>query len=120
VRLGPDLAFRAAMACDDPRAAIALAEALGRARAERAADPATRVVGLGGVLDRLEIVPREELVLADVNVPVDEAAIVVDRVLTLRGFRHPTPPPAQDGELAPLPSGEPPPDDVVRPDSGAP
>ncbi|MEJ7728729.1 MAG: hypothetical protein WKG00_05895 [Polyangiaceae bacterium] len=120
MRLGADLAFRSALACDDPRAATALAEALGRARAERAADPATRVLGLGGVLDRLEIVPRDELVLADVNVPVDEAAVLVDRVLTLRGFRHPTPALPQDGEMAPLPSGEPSPDEVVRPDGGVP
>jgi hypothetical protein len=120
MRLGPDLSFHGALACDDPRAAIALAEALGRARAERAADPATRVLGLGAVLDRLEIAPRDELVHVEVNVPVDEAAVLVDRVLTLRGFRHPTPAPPQDGQMAPLPSGEPPPDEVVRPDAGPP
>lgn len=124
MRLGANLTFRAALACDDPAAARGLAEVLDRARAERAADAPTRMVGLGGVLDRLQIVPREELVMVDVAVPVDEAALLVDRVLTLRGFRHPTPAPAptlEEGEaLPPLPSGEPPPDEVVRPDAGSP
>jgi hypothetical protein len=119
MRLGPELVFRAALACDDARAARALTEALERARAERASDPATRVIGLGGVLDRLEIAPQEELVMVTVTVPVDEAAVLVDRVLTLRGFRHPTPAPSQEAAPGPLPSGEPPADEVVRPDGGS-
>jgi hypothetical protein len=57
--------------------------------------------------------------MVDVTVPVDEAAVLVDRVLTLRGFRHPTPAPHPEVAPGPLPSGEPPTDEVVRPDGGS-
>lgn len=117
VRLGPVVSLHGVVACDRRDSCAELAVALRAARDERAADPATRLVGVGAVLGRVQIEPEGELLHLRVDLPADEAATLVDRVLTLRGIRHPMP----DERRRPPPevSQPPPADDIVRPTPAA-
>jgi hypothetical protein len=118
LQLGASVRLHAVLACEEARACAGLAEALRAARTERAADMGTRMIGLGSVLDRLDIEAERDLIHARVEVPTDEAALLLDRVLNLRGFRHPMPRPAPE-DTGSAPAGPlPAPDEVLRPDGG--
>ena len=117
VRLGAVMALHGVLACEDPGPCGALAGDLRAARDERAADMATRLIGVGAVLGRTQIDAEGALVHARVEIPADDAALLVDRVLALRGFRHPMPePPATASTEVPAPSA----DAVVRPEAAKP
>jgi hypothetical protein len=118
--LGPAVGLHAVVSCDDPAACGRLARTLDEKRAARAADLATRLVGFGAVLADLKIEQQNELIHARVNVPADQAAVLADRLLTLRGMRHPMP--KDDPSAAPRALPPPRPDEVVKAsgDAGAP
>jgi len=110
IQLGPVVSLHGVLACEQAKPCAALAEDLRSARDARAADGATRLIGVGAVLQRVQIEAEGLLVQARVEMPADDAAQLVDRVLTLRGFRHPMP-----SDEPPRHEAPPPADEVVRP-----
>jgi hypothetical protein len=112
VQLGPAVGVHLVVSCASAPGCDALADKLGKARAARAADPATRVVGFGAVLDQITIAREGTTVHARVELPADLAGLLAERLLTLRGIRHPMP--GHDEGSAPSP---PSPDEVVKPTS---
>jgi hypothetical protein len=89
--LGATLALHAVVACDEPDACRALEGSLRRARDERAKDYAIRIVGFGAVLDRLELEAKQSYLHARVELPAEEAVLLFERLVALRGLRHPMP-----------------------------
>ena len=117
VKLGQAVALHAVVSCESAAACAALAGKLTETRDARARELALRVTGFGAVLQDLKIVPEGELVHARVEIPVEQASLLISRLLTLRGMRHPMPAP-EPSVGAPSAAPLPPPDEVVRPPSG--
>lgn len=143
-----NVALHAVIACDAPAGCAEVAALLKKARDARAADVATRIVGFSKVLEAIQIVAEGETVQITAEMPADEAATLFERLLLLRGARHPMPagtvdPSKQEAPPAGSPSGsaapgasaaapvdagapdamtQPAPDEVVTPkrDAGAP
>ena len=120
VTLGPSVGLHAVLSCDDAAACTRLAATLQKLRDARAADLATRLVGFGEVLEKITISSAGELLHARVDLPADQAATLADRLLALRGMRHPMP--TNEGTAAPRLPPPPPvppvPDEVLTPDGG--
>lgn len=114
VALGPSVSLHAVLTCAAAPACADLGRSLEAARRARAGDPALRLVGVGDALDRLRIEPEGELLHARVELPADEAAALVERVIALRSLRR-----APEPEPPPPPSASAPPGDEPRPDAGA-
>jgi hypothetical protein len=137
VRLGPTVAVHAVVACDAAPACAALAQQMRAAKDARAADFSTRLVGFGAVFEQLRIDADGPLIHARVELPAEQATTLAERLLTLRGMRHPMPkadgsgppargpatprapaPPAVDvgGSPGAAPGSAPnPPDEVLKP-----
>jgi len=115
VQLGPAVGVHLVVSCATAEACASLADKLGKVRAERAADPATRVVGFGAVLDQITIAAEGTLIHARVELPADLAGLLADRLINLRGIRHPM----RAHDEVPAPSPPPPPDEVVKPTPGS-
>ncbi len=77
--------------CGGELAAQTMAQKLGEMRAQRAEDYGTRLIGLGTLFDAIRIDARGAEVHAEVDATAEDAALLLDRVLTLRGTRHPMP-----------------------------
>ncbi|WP_438025779.1 hypothetical protein [Sorangium sp. So ce233] len=138
VALGPEIAVHGVVLCDADAPCVELGAALRAARDARAGDLATRLIGLGAVLERVAIDAEGKALHARVKLSAEEAGALVHRLSSLRGLRQPAPPPApaprlprdddaSDGRDAPRgDAGAPPPDAVItprqraRPDAGAP
>ncbi|MEZ4302236.1 MAG: hypothetical protein R3B70_45330 [Polyangiaceae bacterium] len=135
---GESVALHAIIACEDPAGCAEVATLLQKARDERAADMATRIAGFSKVLEGIQIRAEGETVQITAEIPADEAAVLVERVLLLRGMRHPMPRPtaepaaetpsasASASAAEPPPDAGPPdamaqpaPDEVVTPDGDA-
>jgi hypothetical protein len=114
VQLGPVVALHGVIACDDPGACARFAVSIKAARDARAADFGTRLVGIGAVLEQLQIEPQGDMIQLRVAVPAEQAATLLDRVLKLRGLRHPMP--SADGSSEPAAPGSAPP---ALPDASA-
>jgi hypothetical protein len=111
VELGPQVRLHGVILCDSAAACSELAGSLKVARDARAADPATRLVGFGAVLEDMQIEARGDQIHARVEVPEADAKKLLERLLVLRGIRHPvqsSTPERPRGE-APAPS----PDEVI-------
>lgn len=93
VSLGPRVAVHGVVACEKAEACARFATTLKALRDERANDYATRLVGFGNVLDQLKIEPAGELIHLRVELASEQAALLADRVLKLRGVSHPMPKP---------------------------
>ena|GEM_PF-681965 len=104
VELGLQVRLHGVILCDSAAACSDLAGKLKAARDARAADPATRLVGFGAVLADMQIEARGDQIHARVEVPEAEAKKLVERLLVLRGMRHPVQTPTEE-----RPRGEPPP-----------
>lgn len=91
VGLGPTVSLHAVILCDSALACSDLAGSLRAARDARASDVATRLVGFGAVLEQIQIEAQGEEIHARVDVPEGDAAKLVERLLVLRGMRHPMP-----------------------------
>jgi hypothetical protein len=123
LELGASVKLHGVLSCEDAVACGKLAVTLDQARAARAGDLAIRLVGFGAVLDQLKIAAEGELVHARVELPADQATTLAERLLTLRGMRHPMP--KGERPRAAPDAGAPPPDEVIAPgkagaDAGAP
>jgi hypothetical protein len=119
IRLGPTVALHAVLACDAPASCTALAQDLRATKDARVADLATRLVGFSAALEQVRIDAEGALVHARVELPADQAATLADRLLTLRGMRHPMPRP--DRSAAPGAGPPPaPPDEVIKPPAQSP
>jgi hypothetical protein len=118
VTLGPRVGLHAVLSCESAAAAQGLAAKLSEARDEKARDFAVRLVGFGAVLQDLKIVPEGEVVHARVDMAAEQAALLADRLVTLRGLSHPMP--GSEPSVAPRAPKEPPPppDEVIKPDGG--
>lgn len=119
IELGASVGLHAVLSCDDAAACKRLAAKLEQDRDARASDFGTRVVGFGAVLGRIVIQAEGELVHARVELPADQAATLAERLLALRGMRHPMP----SGEASasrPRPDAPdaPAPDERLVPDAG--
>ncbi len=125
VTLGATVSVHAVLSCDAAPACAAVARKLAEMRDEHSKDLALRLVGFGALLERVTIEPKGDLVHARVELPAEEAATLADRLVTLRGVRHPMPgddkgkrrPPREADQ--PVPPVQP--DEVVKPaaDGGA-
>ena len=121
VSLGPRVALHGVIACKEADACARFATKLKAARDERATDYAIRLVGFGTVLEQLKIEPAGELIHLRVELAADQAALLADRVLKLRGVSHPMPkpedlmPPADRADAGASPSAPP---DAGRPVDG--
>jgi hypothetical protein len=93
VSLGARVAIHGVVACEKAEACARFATTLKALRDERANDYATRLVGFGNVLEQLEIEPAGELIHLRVDLASEQAALLADRVLKLRGVSHPMPKP---------------------------
>ncbi|WP_437876292.1 hypothetical protein [Sorangium sp. So ce513] len=138
VALGPEITVHGVVLCDAVAPCAELGAALRAARDARAGDLATRLVGLGSVLERIAIAAEGNALHARVTLSAEEAAGLVERLASLRGLRRPATRPAPAPRLPSeadgrderdAPRGDaaaPPPDAVVtprprpRPDAGAP
>jgi hypothetical protein len=85
-----------------------------KARISHANDFGVKLVGVASVLERISIVPDKLLVHVKLELPEAEASQFVEKVVALRGLRHPMPnnaaPPAGTGKA----------DEVVKPAPSAP
>ena len=117
VKLGPSVGLHVVLSCDDAAACERLAGKLKQDRDARAADFGTRVVGFGAILAQIVIQSEGELVHARVELPADQAASLAERLIALRGMRHPMP--SSDASAAPR-SKPPAPDELLTgtPDAG--
>jgi hypothetical protein len=123
IRLGPMVGLHALLSCQSAGACAKLASNLREARDARARDFATRMVGFGAVLEKIGVEAEGELLHARVEVPADQAATLAERLLTLRGMRHPMPKGSASVEPGrPADAGAPSLDEVIgaRRDAGAP
>jgi len=109
VKLGQTVGLHAVVSCESAAACAALAGKLAETRDARAREVALRVTGFAAVLQDIKIVPEGELVHARVELPVEQAATLLSRLLALRGMRHPMPPPETSAPPPPRP------DEVVKP-----
>ena len=118
VTLGPQVQLHGVILCDSAAACSELAGSLKAARDARAADPATRLVGFGAVLEDMQIEARGDQIHARVEVPEAEARKLVERLLVLRGMRHPVQSPEKMRGEPPVmePSAPPAPDEVIPAD----
>lgn len=113
---GPTVVVRGVIACDREEPCARVAERLRAMRDARAKDFATRLVGFGAALEGLQIEAKGELIRLTLKLPEGEAATLVERLMTLRGMRHPMP---SEGPPVPKASASaPPPDDVIKVDAG--
>lgn len=90
-KLGPVVSVRAVIACEDAPSCADVARILTKARDARAADFATRLVGFSKILEDTKIQAEGESVQISAEVPADQAATLFERLLVLRGVRHPMP-----------------------------
>ena len=118
VRIGPTVGVHGVIACDDAAACGRLADALGKARDARAGDALLRLVGVGALLERIAIEPRGELVHARVDMPAEQAALLAERLLALRGA-SPRSRRAPAEEPSARSAARPPPDEVLAPASAS-
>lgn len=93
VSLGARVAVHGVVACEKAEACARFATTLKALRDERANDYATRLVGFATVLEQLKIEPAGELIHLRVELASEQAALLADRVLKLRGVSHPMPKP---------------------------
>ncbi|WP_437599279.1 hypothetical protein WMF28_41275 [Sorangium sp. So ce590] len=127
VALGPEIAVHAAVLCDAEAPCAELGAQLSAARDARAEDLATRLIGLGGVLERIAIAAEGKALHARVRLSAEEAGALVDRLASLRGLRQPSLSPREPPAPAPQPpalegtapprgdAAAPPPDAVITP-----
>lgn len=99
---GPNLALHGLLLCDNERACVSIAGALTRARDESAKDLGARIVGVGAALERIQIQAEGEQIHARITIPGDEAITLAERIINLRGIRHPMP--KETAEPPPSPS----------------
>jgi hypothetical protein len=117
---GPTVALHAVLSCESAAACTKLAETLDKQRAAHAGDFAVRVVGFGAVLEQIKIVPEGAVVHARVDLPAEQAASLAERLVTLRGIRHPMPPAEGSAEPRTAPATPPPkPDEVIAPSAAS-
>jgi hypothetical protein len=110
VKLGQVVSLDAVVSCENATACAELARALGEARDARARELAVRLVGFGALLEQVKITADGGIVHARVELPADQAARLAERLVALRGMRHPMP-----GPDSPAPQ----PDEILRLDAGA-
>lgn len=91
IRLGEVVRAHGVLFCTDAPNAQRLVETLVALRNERAADDATRLIGVGALLDSTTIEARGAEIHVELAAGAEEAAKVLERVLTLRSTRHPMP-----------------------------
>lgn len=103
VSIGAKVALHAVIACEDTAACADVAALITRARDRRAADVGTRIIGVSRVLEAMSIRAEAESVQITAEMPTEEAAVLVERLLILRGARHPMP----SDSAAPSPSSLP-------------
>jgi hypothetical protein len=123
ITAGANVAIHAVIACESEAGCAEVARILTRARDERANDLATRIAGFARVLQGVRIQAEGETVQITAEVPSDEAAVLLERLLVLRGMRHPMPNaapelPSPDAPGTAAPSGAPAPS-VEPADAGA-
>lgn len=116
--VGPSVSLHGVILCDSAAACRDLAAALRATRDARASDFATRLTGFGSILGQLQIEAEGEEVHARVAMPSEEAAKLLERLVALRGMRHPMPTDASGRpRLAKPPSPDAPaPDEVIPAD----
>lgn len=114
LRLGPEVTLHAVLTCDASSACAELGRSFEAARQARAADPMLRLVGAGRVLELLRIQAEGELLHGRVDLPADQAAALVERLLALRAQRREDPGAATEPPSAPNTTAS------AAPDSGAP
>lgn len=92
VALGPEIALHGVILCEAEAACAELGARLRAARDARAADLATRLIGVGAVLERVALEVEGKEIHARVKLSAEEAGALVDRLLALRNLRQPAPP----------------------------
>lgn len=90
-KLGAMVSVRAVIACETAASCADVAAILSKARDARAADFATKLVGFSKILEDTQIRAEGESVQIAAEVPADQAATLFERLLLLRGVRHPMP-----------------------------
>ena len=90
-KLGAMVSVRAVIACETAASGADVAAILSKARDARAADFATKLVGFSKILEDTQIRADGESVQIAAEVPADQAATLFERLLLLRGVRHPMP-----------------------------
>lgn len=116
--VGPKVQLRGLLVCESQDTCESWAELLRKTKTQRAGDFATKLLGFGDVLSRIEIQARGESVEAKVDMGADEAKQLLERVLALRGgMRHPMPRDLPEARPSPVDA---PPDELIpaRPSAG--
>lgn len=90
-KLGATVSVRAVIACADAPSCADVAAILIKARDARANDVATKLVGFSKVLEDTQIKAEGESIQIAAEVPADQAATLFERLLVLRGMKHPMP-----------------------------
>jgi hypothetical protein len=120
--IGPTIALHGVISCATAPACQAIGEQLRAARDARVEDLATRLTGFAAVLERIQFEPKGDTLHLRVSLLADEAGTLADRLLTLRGFRHPMPEPEPPEPAEPPDAAPPdaaPPGEIIRPKTGA-
>ena len=112
--VGAQVTLHAVIACEDATSCADVAGLLSRARDRRAADIGTRIIGFSRVLEAMTIRAEGESIQIRAELPTEEAATLVERLLVLRGTRHPMP-----KDSAPSTTGEPAPGGAPAPSGSA-
>jgi hypothetical protein len=89
--LGANVAVRAVIACDDAKACADVAQMLEKARDDRVSDLATGIMGFTKVLAATKIQAQGETVQITTEVPLEQAPVLFERLMVLKGVRHPMP-----------------------------
>lgn len=112
LELGPKVGLHAVIACAAAPPCAALADRLRAARDARVEDLGARLTGLAGILQRVELSAQGEAVHLKLELPAEDAAALVEMLLSLRNQRAAPPPEPEP----PPPSA--PPEPEAAPDAG--
>lgn len=114
LELGPRVGLHAVISCAAAPPCAALGDRLRAARDARLEDLGARMTGLAAILGRVELSTQGEAVHLKLSLPAEDAAALVEMLLSIRDQRGVPPP---EPQAPPLPEQQAPPDagEILRP-----
>ncbi|TKC99890.1 hypothetical protein [Polyangium fumosum] len=109
VTIGERVGLSGVVACDAAAPCADLARIFEGKRTAQSGDPLVRLMGLGPILERLQIGAEGPRISARVDMSTDEATELVTRVIALRAAAARQRGPVEEEPLAPAPPRPPPP-----------
>ncbi len=112
---GGDSGVTAVLRCESKEACAEVEKLVAKRRLDWSQQISLRLFGLGPLLDSMTIANDQTLLRITAHAPTDDAAKWLDRLLSLRTQRHPSPGPLMSAARHAAPRPAPPPDLVLKP-----